>query len=108
MPEVALGTQKYCGYRPGGHGLYTAKSFSPSLPVKLVQSLIKAANNSVSTGTWKQYKSARKHLERCQSSTGRRMNFPMTEDDVLCLIAYLFDERGLKGKTVSRILSAIR
>ena len=35
------------------------------------------------------------------------MGFPMMENQIMTLIAYLFD-RGLQGKTVSKTLSALR
>ena len=56
----------------------------------------------------KQYQSARRHLERAQQYTGTRFVFPMNESMILVLVAYLFEVRNLKGKTVSKILSALR
>ena len=58
-------------------------------------------------GTWAQYTTARKHLQACQLKTGIRMGFPMSENQTMTLIAYLFD-RGLQGQTVSKTLSALR
>lgn len=107
-PCHVLGKQKYRGFRGGGRGLYTAASFSSSLPQNFLNTLIKAANNSLTEGTWAQYTSARRHLEGCQKHTGRRMNFPMTSNDVFHLVGYLFNVKGVKGTTVSKVLSAVR
>lgn len=61
----------------------------------------------LSENTWGQYKSAKKHLLACQNSTGVRMCFPLGETQVMTLIGYLFN-RDLQGKTVSKVLSALR
>ena len=106
-PKVVLGIQKYGGYRKQTKGLYSVNSFPSSLQPNLVKALIKAGNNSVTEGTWMQYKSARKHLEELQSTMGRRIKFPMSEEDVLGLVAHMFN-KDLQGTTVSKTLSAIR
>ena len=109
-PTHAPGRAKYCGFRSGGVGLFTARSF-PSLATlspRLCEVLVQASNNSLSQNTWKQYTSVRKHLERCQKFTNIRFSFPFTQDQVLLLISYLFTERNLKSVSVSKILSGLR
>lgn len=106
-PGHMPGKQKYMGFR-GGRGLYTAASFGNSLPLNFLNLLIKAANNSLTEGTWAQYTTARRHLEGCQKHTGRKMGFPMSSEDVYHLVGYLFEVKGVKGSTVSKVLSAIR
>ena len=73
----------------------------------MVEVLIRAGNNSLSENTWSQYKSARKHLLACQNDTGVRMVFPLGETQIMTLIGFLFDRR-LQGKSVSKVLSALR
>ena len=107
QPVVDKGVQKYKGYRGVNHGLYSKNSFPASLPKYLVDSLIKAGNNSVAEGTWKQYKSVKKHLETFQKTARRKVLFPMSEENILGFIAYLF-EKGLQGKSVSKMISALR
>ena len=107
VPIHVPGKQKYCGFRPNGKGLYSAASFNRSLPLHFVEVLVASANNSLSSGTWSQYRSTRKHLEACQARTGVRMTFPMDENQILNLVGYLFD-RGLKGKSVGKVLSSLR
>ena len=64
--------------------------------------------NGLAEGTWKNYRSAKKHLENCARHTGMRMCFPFQEKQTLCLIAYLYAVKGLKGATIDNILSAVR
>ena len=52
--------------------------------------LVDACNNALTTNTWRGYKSAKKNLADCAAYTGTRMTFPMAENQVLCLIAYLY------------------
>ena len=79
-----------------------------NLSPKLLQALINAANNSLANSTWKQYKTAQKHLERCQRETGVRMSFPMSTKQILVFIAYMLETRKVQSVTVSKTLSALR
>jgi len=111
QPKKVPGSAKYAGFRPGvGKGMYTARSFpgTESLNPKLRQALIQAANNSLAETTWRQYKTAERHLERCQRNTGVRMSFPMKRTQILCFVAFMLEVRKVKAVTVSKTLSAIR
>ena len=101
---------KYAGFTGLCQGLYTAKSFSAlgSLSPVLLKALIQASNNSLATSTWRQYKTTRRHLERCQKETKVRMSFPMTRKQILTFIAYMIEIRKVQAATVSKTLSAVR
>ena len=100
---------KYGGYSGINVGLFSSNSFrTTGLSLPLVEALVRACNNSLSANTWNSYKSARKHLLACAAHTGVRMTFPMVESQVLCLIAYLYAVKGLKGSSIDNVLSAVR
>ena len=81
-PEHVLGKSKYRGFRGGTRGLYKPTSFGnlQTLNPRLVEILVKSANNGISEGTWIQYTGVRKHLQRCQQFTGKRFSFPMDQE----------------------------
>ena len=109
QPVDCPSSAKYAGYSGLNVGLFTNNSFrNTGLSLPMTRALVDACNNAVTTNTWRGYKSARKHLVDCAAHTGIRMTFPMAENQVLCLIAYLYAVRGLKGSTVDNILSAVR
>ena len=90
--------------------MYSSKSFpgTGSLSHHLLSALINAANNSLANSTWSQYKTARRHLERCQLHTGIRMSFPMSDRQIFVFISYMLVYRKVQSTTVSKNLSAIR
>ena len=55
-PAHKPGQNKYCGFRAGGIGLFSARSFPSmaSLSPRLVQVIVQCSNNSLSQNTWKQ------------------------------------------------------
>ena len=56
-------------------GEYSAKSF-PGVPTSVVRALISAANHSLSKQTWKGYKTAERHIRRCEVTLGIRLRIP--------------------------------
>ena len=62
-PKHILGAAKYRGFRGGSKGMYKASSFGTlgTLNPRLVQILVKAANNGMSESTWMQYSCVRKY-----------------------------------------------
>ena len=108
QPVNIPGSHKYAGYQ-GGRGLFTHNTFvRAGLSYSLTEALVNACNNGLAEGTWRGYRSAKKHLEECSRYTGVRMGFPLHENQTLCLIAYLYAVKGLKGTTIDNILSAVR
>ena len=51
--------KKYNGYSVNSAGRYTSKSFPAleNMPRRFIRAAVNAANNSLSTGTWRVYKS---------------------------------------------------
>lgn len=78
------------------------------LPEDLKKAATNAANHSLAKKTWESYKTASKHLERCEEETGIRINFPMTEKDTTLFITWLIVRRGVRASTADCYLSAVR
>lgn len=62
---------------------------------------------SVSSETKSGYSTALRMLSACQSTLGRTMTLPMTDNDILCFVAFMAN-RGVLDTTISKYLSAIR
>ena len=61
-------------------GGFSAASFRDyRLPTSIVTALVNASNQSLSLNSWSSYKTAESHLKKCESETGVRMRFPMTD-----------------------------
>ena len=67
----------------------------------------KAIAASIAAQTKPKYKTALRMLALCQESLGRRMNLPLSNQDVLCFIAFMAN-RNVLDSTISKYLSAIR
>ena len=50
----------------------------------------------------------KRHLVRCQKYIGSRIDFPMSTDQVLAFIGYLFEHRKVSGATAGKYISALR
>ena len=101
--------RKFCGYSVASNkGWYSKDSFAGTLKPGLVKALVQASNNSLAVDTWASYGSIKKHMESCQRFVGRRFSFPMTHEDVVEFIGYMFAETSLKAASVANLLSALR
>ena len=67
----------------------------------------KAIAASVAAQTKPKYNTALRMLAACQLEMGRAMNLPLTDQDVLCFVAFMAN-RGVLDSTISGYLSAIR
>ena len=79
---------KYCANVRGGY--YAASFQRYGLPTSIVSALVSASNHSLALSTWACYRTAENHLWRCQSDTGVRMRFPMT-NRLLMRICLMFN-----------------
>ena len=78
------------------------------LDPELLAASIKAANNALTKSTWASYSVIKSHLRRCQTVTGVKFQFPMTNDQVLTLVAFLMAKMKLKAVTIDKYLSGLR
>ena len=98
---------KVCKY--SGHGPYSGRSFQKyKLPTTVVSALITAANHSLAQGTFKSYKTAERHILRCEKEMKVKLRFPFGEREVLTYIGWLITYRKVSVKTVEKYLSGIR
>ena len=103
-PRAVRGSQKY-----GPVGLFSSGTFEGlSLPADIVRTLTVAGNNSLAKSTWGVYKTAMRHLERCQEETGMEMQLPLEKKHVLAFVGWLLCRRGVRGTTVESYLSGLR
>ena len=65
-------------------------------------------NHSLSKSTWSSYKTAERLLAMCQKDEKRRMELPLTEEDIVVFIGWLIDVRKVKAATISGYLSGLR
>ena len=96
-------------YSATARGGFSAASFqSYRLPSSIVLALVRAGNYSLSKSSWACYRTAENHLVRCESDTGVRMRFPMTNRMVLAFIGWLIDVRKLSSSSISQYVSGLR
>ena len=74
----------------------------------MLDSAIKAANNSLTAHTWVCYEAIKKHIRSCQVYTRKRFSFPFSDQMVIVLVSYLLSLGTLKAKTIESYLSALR
>ena len=89
------------------HGGYSVKSF-PGVPTSIVTSLMMAANHSLAKNTWSSYKTAERHVARCEAYTGIRMRIPFGPVETLTYIGYLREVRKVAASTVEKYMSGLR
>ena len=71
------------------------------------QVISEALSSSVAAKTKSSYSTAVRMLHRCQADISRIMTMPLTEQDVLCFVAYM-QTRGVSEKTISSYLAGLR
>ena len=77
--------KEICKY--SSHGPYSGRTFQKyKLPPKVVSVLITAANHSLAQGTFKSYKTAERHIIRCEKDMKVKLRFPFGDKEVLTYI----------------------
>ena len=90
-------------------GAYTTRSFKKhNLPATIVVALVAAANFSLATDTFKSYRTAERHIIRCEKETKVKLRFPFGEKETLTYIGWLINSRKVSAKTVEKYLSGLR
>ena len=100
----AANCQKYS--RKGGYSKKTFENYR--LPPSIVQTLVTAANHSLSKSTWKNYQTAENHIKKCEKHTGIKLRFPFGNRETLTYIGWLLNVRKVSASTVEKYLSGIR
>ena len=90
-------------------GGYSTKTFEKyKLPPSIVMTLVRAANHSLATSTWKSYSTAENHIKRCEAETGIKLRFPFKTKETLTYIGWLLNSRKVCASTVEKYMSGIR
>ena len=71
------------------------------------QAIAGALSSSVAAKTKTSYSTAIRMLHRCQADLGRIMTMPLTDQDILCFVAYM-QTRKVAEKTISGYLAGLR
>ena len=96
-----------CKY--SAHGAYSGISFKKyKLPSSIVSALVTAVNHSLAEGTFKSYKTAERHITRCEKETKVKLRFPFGEKEILTYIGWLVACRKVSVSTIEKYLSGIR
>ena len=108
-PKLKL-TRKYTGYLGNSTGRYSKKSFPAlkNMPSRFIRAAVCAANNSLSSNTWRTYKVVKKHVRECEAVIKKELRFPMSPSDVTIFVSYLLSKETLKAATINNLLSALR
>jgi hypothetical protein len=72
------------------------------------EALAAVGNYGLARSTWSSYSTAERMLATCASKRKRKMELPLSQDDLLEFIGWLISERNVKAGTVSSYLSGIR
>ena len=103
-PVAITGSSKYGA--KGGCTAETLKSFGLSESSKVA--LIEAGNHGLARSTWSSYGTAMKMMALCEKDTGRNLQFPLKEGDILEYVGWLMSVRKVKANTISSYLAGIR
>jgi len=66
------------------------------------------ANLGLSKKTWSSYKTAERMLMTCLQQNGRRLELPISRDNILIFIEWLITVRKVKASTIENYLAGVR
>lgn len=70
--------------------------------------LAEVGNYGLSRSTWSTYNTAERLLAMCGKQRDKRMELPLTEDDLLEFTGWLISDRKVKAGTINSYLSGLR
>ena len=100
-PICAPHTEKYTE-----RGLFSENNFN-DMPSEIKMLLTKTANHSLAKSTWSSYRTSLKRLKDCETETGKNMDLPLNERQVLLFIGYLLKE-NLTAATIETYMAGLR
>jgi hypothetical protein len=103
-PTAKRGSTKYGSNRKVSEGIF--KDFRISTESKKV--LAAVGDYSLARSTWSTYGTAERMLAKCAKDKGRKLELPLSQDDLLEFIGWLISERNVKVGTINSYLSGIR
>ena len=103
-PKAVTGLSKYSN--KGGCDSDTFKRFTLSGENRRLAAEI--VNFGLAKNTWSTYNTAGRLLAMCSKQEGLKMEFPLTENDIVTYILWLITERKAKATTISGYLAGLR
>jgi hypothetical protein len=70
--------------------------------------LLDVGDHGLAKSTWSTYSTAQRMLAKCAKETGKKMELPLSQADLLEYIGWLISERNVKAGTVNSYLSGLR
>jgi len=67
-----------------------------------------AGDFSLARSTWNTYETAERMILRCSKDIGRKIEYPMSDSDILEFVGWLLNKRKVKAKTVDSYLAGVR
>ena len=95
------------GVKYGGEGGYTQECVSPLVKGKYAAVLLKAANGSLASNTWKSYTNVWNNIDKISQETGVKIAYPMSMDMIQAIIGFYL-VRGVKADTIKGYLSSLK
>ena len=75
---------------------------------EFAEMLANSANLGLAENSKSNYRTAARHIKRCEEFTGMDMSLPFTIEKTLNYVGYLLSERGVSHGTVDQYLSGVR
>jgi hypothetical protein len=79
-----------------------------NLTEKSAETLLEVGDHGLARSTWSTYGTAQRMLAKCAKETGKKLEPPLSQSDLLEYIGWLMGERKVKAGTVNSYLSGIR
>ena len=80
--------------------------WQPTQQLSSIQdTLVRRLNMAVAEGTWGLYNTAVAHLRRCEQDTNVPMSLPLSNQQLLVYVGWLFKVRAVQSNTAAKYLS---
>ena len=73
-----------------------------------MNALVSAGNHSLAKNTWESYRTAERHIQRCEADTRVKIRFPMDDRMILAYVGWLMSVRKVSAASIKKYLSALR
>ena len=103
-PIAKVGSSKYGNNGKCSRTLFEGLNISESTK----EVLIEAGNHGLARSTWSTYNTAERMLATCSKQRQRRMELPLSKEDLLEFIGWLIEVRKLKAGSINSYLSGLR
>jgi integrase len=103
-PTAKKGSTKY----GPGKRIPTCMLAEYNISEKSMKALVDMGSHSLAKSTWSTYGTAERMLGKCRKEIKKKMELPLTKEDVLEFVGWLASERNVKAGTINSYLAGIR